>query len=471
MNRRSQSWRRSPAAVATAATGLVTIGDQISDMALSGRHVRSSLPLLPLHILGIAGGVGLLILAFGLWHGKRRAAQVAIVALALIGTTNLAFGISAAAAAVELGAAGFILLNLDAFRRGSELGGPRELTGPAGLVAGASLYALYAVLAMGATQGTEVDRAITAASGVLPDGPLLAGTASHPGLLVNASIAAVVVLGWMVLRSLLRPALPEDGHSAGEHERASAVVRRHGTDSLDPFTLREDKALFFEGESFLAYRVIRETAVVSGDPVGPPGSVPRLLERFVRFAEERDWNVVITAASARYLAVCEGLGLRTLEIGEEAVVDPRGFSLEGRRIRKVRQSVARVERRGWRAEVVPDEEITPELDGELAEVEGDWRARQRRLIGFAMTLGRLAGPADRGGGHLRAGARPRRAAAVLPPLRALPGRPLARPDAPGCGRAQRSHRGTGGRRDRPRQEARARIRKPQLRRLRPRDGR
>ena len=398
MNRRSQSWRRSPAAVATAATGLVTIGDQISDMALSGRHVRSSLPLLPLHILGIAGGIGLLILAFGLWHGKRRAAQVGIAALALIGTTNLALGISAAAAAVELGAAGFILLNLDAFRRGSDLGGPRELTGPAGLVAGASLYALYAVLAMGATQGTEVDRAITAASGVLPDGPLLAGTTSHPGLLVNASIAAVVVLGWMVLRSLLRPALPEDGHSASEHERASAVVHNHGTDSLDPFTLREDKALFFEGESFLAYRVIRETAVVSGDPVGPPGSVPRLLERFVRFAEERDWNVVITAASARYLAVCEGLGLRTLEIGEEAVVDPRGFSLEGRRIRKVRQSVARVERRGWRAEVVPDEEITPELDEVLAEVEGDWRARQRRLIGFAMTLGRPAGPADRGGG-------------------------------------------------------------------------
>ena len=145
---------------------------------------------------------------------------------------------------------------------------------------------------MGATQGTEVDRAITAASGVLPDGPLLAGTASHPGLLVNASIAAVVVLGWMVLRlpSSGRPFL-RTGIPQVSIERASAVVHNHGTDSLDPFTLREDKALFFEGESFLAYRVIRETAVVSGDPVGPPGSVPRLLERFVRFAEERDWNV------------------------------------------------------------------------------------------------------------------------------------------------------------------------------------
>ena len=136
----------------------------------------------------------------------------------------------------------------------------------------------------------------------------------------------------------------------------------------------------------------------------------------------------------------------------------------------MRQSVARVERRGWRAEVVPDEEITPELD------EG-CRGRGR-LARPAAPPDRLRDDAGAPGGpgrprwrHLRAGTRPRRAAAVLPPLRALPGWPLARSDAPGCGRAERSHRGTGGRRDRTRQEARARLRKPQLRRLRPRDGR
>jgi lysyl-tRNA synthetase class 2 len=408
MNRRSSSngsrhrapWhlRRVPAAAATAATGLLTIGNQLDEIVLSGRQVRSTLPLLPLHAFGIAGGLGLLVLALGLWHGKRRAAQVAIVALALIGSANLVFGLSAAGAAIELGAAAFILFSLGAFPRGSESGTPRALTGPAGLAAGAILYGLYAVLAMGATQGTDVDRAITAASGVLPDGAMLAGTASHPGLLVNASIAVAVVLGWTILRALLRPALPEDGHSKAEHERAAALVRRYGQDSLDPFTLREDKALFFDGQAFLAYRVLHETAVVSGDPVGPPGSAPEILASFVRFAERHDWNVVITAASDRHLAACGMLGLRTLEIGEEAVVDPRDFTLEGRRIRKVRQSVARVKRHGWRVDVVRDEEVSADLDRQLAEVEADWRSRQPRLMGFAMTLGRLAGPADRGGG-------------------------------------------------------------------------
>ena len=207
-----------------------------------------------------------------------------------------------------------------------------------------------------------------------------------------------MTLGWVLLRALLRPAVPEDGHSQVEHERAAALVRDHGQDSLDPFALREDKAFFFEGESFLAYRVLRETAVISGDPVGPPEGARAVLASFLRFAEQRDWNVVITAASERYLGLFGELGLRTLEIGEEAVVVPAEFSLEGRRIRKVRQSIARVQRHGWRVETVPDEEVPVELDRELAEVEADWRARQPRLIGFAMTLGRLAGPADRGAG-------------------------------------------------------------------------
>ena len=60
--------------------------------------------------------------------------------------------------------------------------------------------------------------------------------------------------------------------------------------------------------------------------------------------------------------------------------------------------MARVKRHGWAVDVVRDEEVSAGLDAELAEVEADWRSRQPRLIGFAMTLGRLAGPADRGGG-------------------------------------------------------------------------
>ena len=87
---------------------------------------------------------------------------------------------------------------------------------------------------------------------------------------------------------------------------------------------------------------------------------------------------VITAASERHLAACRQLGLRVLRIGDEAVVDPQAFSLEGRPIRKVRQSIARVRRHGWRVEVVEGCDVTPALErGSSAR----WRRTGARVRG------------------------------------------------------------------------------------------
>ena len=123
-------------------------------------------------------------------------------------------------------------------------------------------------------EGTELDRAVASAGSHLPASAIVAGTASHPGLVINGAIALALVGGWVLLRGLLRPAAGEDGHDESERRRAAAVVRQHGYDSLDPFAIRDDKAFHFAAGGFLAYRVLRETAVVSGDPVGPPAARP-----------------------------------------------------------------------------------------------------------------------------------------------------------------------------------------------------
>ncbi len=93
-------------------------------------------------------------------------------------------------------------------------------------MAGAGLYAVYAVADIGASEGTELDRAVASAGSHLPAGPILAGTASHPGLAINGAIALALVGGWGLLRGLLRPAAGEHGHEPAEQARAAAIVRR-----------------------------------------------------------------------------------------------------------------------------------------------------------------------------------------------------------------------------------------------------
>src|SRR2546429_3687592 len=162
----------------------------------------------------------------------------------------------------------------------------------------------------------------------LPLSPLELGALVPVGGLAVALVAAAT----------RHPAAP-DGHTSAEHRRAAAIVRAHARDSLDPFALREDKRFHFAAGGVLAYRVIRGTAIVSGDPIAPSGRAPEVLASFLAQAGRHGWSVAVTGACDEHLAAYRGLGLRALQIGNEAGGDPRTCSPEGRPARKVRQTV------------------------------------------------------------------------------------------------------------------------------------
>jgi lysyl-tRNA synthetase class 2 len=386
--------RRGTAAGLAVAAGLATLVAQLSAEAPSalGRHPAiGGAGAVALHALGVAGGLGLLVIAHGLWRGKRRALYVAAAGLCLTALARAAFGLGPLDAGVDLALAGLLIVNRGAFRRGqTSIPRAAAVSGTVALIAAAGLYFAYALAVLAVARRTDTDQAIAAAGRDLLAGAGWATASWWIRLVLDALIATTIVAGAACLHVLLRPARPSEGHSLRERARALRILRAHGADSLDPFALREDKAFHFHADGLLAYRVLHETAVVSGDPIGPSRAAPAILASFMRYADQRGWDVVVTGASDRHLRSARRLGLHALRIGDEAVVDPSGFSLEGRPIRKVRQSVARVERRGWSVETVAGDSVTPNLRAQLQHVESEWRSRQRRLIGFAMTLGRLA---------------------------------------------------------------------------------
>ena len=177
---------------------------------------------------------------------------------------------------------------------------------------------------------------------------------------------------------------------ARERERAHALVDAFGTDTLAPFALRADKSYFFDpgGRAFLAYRVIAGVAVVSGDPVGDPAAYDTLLERFMAFAGERDWRVAVLGVSEERLDLYRRHELHALYHGDEAVVETGSFSLEGRAIRKVRQSVSRLSKAGYTCDTLYAGEIDEETRAELEEVAIVWRGDEPER-GFTMELDEL----------------------------------------------------------------------------------
>ncbi len=206
-------------------------------------------------------------------------------------------------------------------------------------------------------------------------------------MVVDLLVGGALVCSMLAIRSLRRSAPIGSGASAESFMRACAIVNEHGEDSLSPFILRPDKSFEFAGDGVVAYGVVRDTVVVSADPVGPESAATAAFAQLLQHARRAGLGVAVYGASERHLDTYRALGLRALQVGEEAVVDPAAFSLDGRRVRKLRQSVHRVERRGWRIVVREGRDIDRGLEAEIDAVEAAWRASRERLLGFAMSMG------------------------------------------------------------------------------------
>jgi lysyl-tRNA synthetase class 2 len=91
------------------------------------------------------------------------------------------------------------------------------------------------------------------------------------------------------------------------------------------------------------------------------------------FCEVRRLRLAGVGSSAAFTELAGEAGLRSFYIGDEALVDTAAFSLDGRAIRKVRQSVRRIEREGYSTELVELASLTSgELD-ELDRLADEWR--------------------------------------------------------------------------------------------------
>jgi lysyl-tRNA synthetase, class II len=270
---------------------------------------------------------------------------------------------------------------------------PREPThsrlGPAVLpIAGISWgLAAAADLAVPAARAIRVARALHPLRGV-PALVLIHSRVSDPWTtVIDVILAGALVSLLLAARSLRRPGWLEPEHSQAAFEHARAIVEDHGEDSLSPFILRPDKSFEFSAGAVAAYRVVGDTVVVSGDPVGPDGSDREVLAQLLERAHGAGLRVAVYGGSERHLETYRSLGLRASCVGEEAVVDPMKFTLEGRAVRKLRQSVNRVERRGWRIEVWEGRDIDGRLEAGIDAVEAAWRSQRERLLGFAMSMG------------------------------------------------------------------------------------
>ena len=189
--------------------------------------------------------------------------------------------------------------------------------------------------------------------------------------------------------------------SAVDEARVRTLLRTFGdSDSLGYFATRRDKSIVWNtddpatAQAGVSYRVIGSVSLASGNPVGDPEHWGSAIERWRAKARANGWSLAVMGAGELGAAAYTEAGLTAFEIGDEAILDMRSFSLNGPGMKSVRQSVSRLQRRGYTTNVVRHGDLDPAQFDALSASAARWRGDGGDERGFSMALGRLGDPLD-----------------------------------------------------------------------------
>ncbi|HEY6836758.1 MAG TPA: phosphatidylglycerol lysyltransferase domain-containing protein [Gaiellaceae bacterium] len=383
------------AALAAVLAGLVNLASAVTpDITWRDHLLLQIAPLEALrisHAIAIPASMLLFVTAPYLWRRRQGALRLAVVLLVGLGLLNLLKGLDLEEALASFALAGLLWLGRSSFCVRHDPVSLRSALRKIPLIVGGGLLLCLLAVWLAAPWGTSLSAVLreTYSALVWQDGPIafredLGGTDEAVGVF---GLLALLWCAYLVFRPLAAPrAFPtgETRHAVGE------LVRRHGADTLAYFKLRRDQHYLFspDEKAFLGYRVEAGVLLVSGDPVGPDDAIPGLLRELSGFAEARGLHIAAIGVGERLLPLWKQLGLRSLYLGDEAVVETQAFSLDGRPIRKVRQSVTRLEKQGYHATLHELRDLTEaDLLG-LEDVSSRWRGGTSER-GFAMSLDAL----------------------------------------------------------------------------------
>jgi phosphatidylglycerol lysyltransferase len=160
--------------------------------------------------------------------------------------------------------------------------------------------------------------------------------------------------------------------TAAEKKQAEMIVCQYGGSSIARFTLFPDKIYFFSsGGSMISYVNKKRTALVLGDPIGPPADALPAITEFVAFCAHNDWQPAFYQAHPEYLPYYKTAGLMAICIGHEAIVALNSFTLAGKAGKDLRPPVNRLTKLGFQA-IIQEPPLSDALLAELQVISDEW---------------------------------------------------------------------------------------------------
>lgn len=176
--------------------------------------------------------------------------------------------------------------------------------------------------------------------------------------------------------------------SAPDRERARSLLAAGSGDTLGHMTLWDGNVYWFaaEADAAIAYRVRGGFAVTLGGAFGPDRDDPSVGRAFVAFCEEQGWTPVFYSVDDAERERLAPLGWSSLQVAEEAFLDPRTWTPAGKKRQDVRTATNRATREGLSSRWARWSEMSFSDRGQLRAISEAW-VSDKTIPEMGFTLG------------------------------------------------------------------------------------
>jgi phosphatidylglycerol lysyltransferase len=212
---------------------------------------------------------------------------------------------------------------------------------------------------------------------VLLQTDLIPHTRFAQGFLRAINVMGVGSIAFLIY-TFLRPLVYSRKEQEGRLSYAKNVVSRYGRSAADYFKTYPDKLIFTipEVDGFISYKTANDFALVLGMPVCENDDIiyQKIMNAFEAYCEQHGLKVAYYRVDESFLPFFSEGGMRSLVIGQEAVLDLETFSMEGKKKQNLRTARNNLLKKGYKCRVV-EPPVPGNILQQLKAVSHDWLAK------------------------------------------------------------------------------------------------
>ncbi len=201
---------------------------------------------------------------------------------------------------------------------------------------------------------------------------------------ISGFIISLLVL-WILYKINKNKTFPKTKLDECE-ETVKSIIDKFGGSPLIHYVYLNDKYIYINDSKdvILQYQISANKIVILGNPVGNKEKVFETIQEFYKLADLYGYVPVFTAIDKTIMPELHETGYEFMKLGEDALVDLTKFTLEGRKMKSVRNALSRVEKENYTFEIVKPP-FTDEFFNEVKLVSDEWlcgRVEKGFYIGF-----------------------------------------------------------------------------------------